>query len=121
MDKAGKLSLMKVTAISHMLCACTVFFMDWVRSDFQSILDDRCLEDVTELLRSPGLLDLQVNHFRFYEACKRKRAVKEAFTFLKLLRSESTLRNYTMLLSVCCHAQDIDGEHSAEAADWTRN
>jgi hypothetical protein len=36
--------------------------------------------------------------------------VEEAFAFVKIMRIYSTLRHYTMLLGVCCHFKDVEGE-----------
>ncbi len=52
---------------------------------------------------------LQMNHLRFYQACKNQGAVKEAIRYTRLLQSSSTLQIYNMLLSVCRHARDTDG------------
>lgn len=52
-----------------------------------------------------------MNHSKFYEACKTKGSVEDAFAFVKIMRIYSTLKHYTMLMGVCCHARDIDGEN----------
>lgn len=52
---------------------------------------------------------LQVNPYEFYSACKKTRALKEAFRFSRLA-GRKLLRNYSMLLSVCAQAQDASGE-----------
>ena len=54
-----------------------------------------------------------MNHSRFYEACMTKGSVEEAIAFAKIMRVYSTLQHYTMLLGVCCHFKDIDGESLA--------
>lgn len=54
---------------------------------------------------------VQVNPHEFYSACKRRRALKEAFRFSRLVGRKS-LRNYNMLLSVCAQAQDASGKNS---------
>lgn len=68
-----------------------------------------CLTLLGEVDKVGKLAAMKVNHSRFYEACKTKGSVEDAFNFLKLMRPYSTLQHYTMLLSVCCHAKDIDG------------
>lgn len=55
-------------------------------------------------------LVLQVNPHDFYSACKKSRAVKEAFRFSQL--AKKSLRNYNMLLSVCAQARDASGRDS---------
>jgi hypothetical protein len=71
------------------------------------------LQDCVVLLEEMdkvALLDrTKMNHLRFYQACKKQGAVKEAIRYTRLLQSSSTLQIYNMLLSVCRHARDTDG------------
>ncbi|XP_075674334.1 pentatricopeptide repeat-containing protein MRL1, chloroplastic isoform X2 [Castanea sativa] len=56
-----------------------------------------------------GLLDMnKVYHVRFFEACKRKKAIKEAFRYTKLIPNP-TLSTFNMLMSVCASSQDSEG------------
>lgn len=55
---------------------------------------------------------VQVNPHEFYSACKRRRALKEAFRFSRLVGRKS-LRNYNMLLSVCAQSQDASGKKNS--------
>ena len=52
---------------------------------------------------------IQIKHAKFYNACKRHNAVKEAFRFTQLIKKPS-LSTYNQLLSVCAKAKDIQGE-----------
>jgi len=65
------------------------------------------------LCRKPLMIffAVQVNPYEFYSACKKTRALKEAFRFSRLV-GRKLLRNYSMLLSVCAQAQDASGENS---------
>ncbi|KAM3743318.1 hypothetical protein ACB098_07G135700 [Castanea mollissima] len=56
-----------------------------------------------------GLLDMnKVYHVRFFEACKRKKAIKEAFRYTKLIPNP-TLSTFNMLMLVCASSQDSEG------------
>lgn len=50
----------------------------------------------------------QVYHGRFFDVCKRQKAVKEAVRFTKLIPNP-TLSTFNMLMSVCAGAQDTEG------------
>lgn len=53
-------------------------------------------------------LCFQVYHGRFFNMCKTKKAVREAFRFINLIPSP-TLSTYNMLMSVCTTSQDAEG------------
>lgn len=55
------------------------------------------------------ILLFQVYHVRFFEACKRKKAIKEAFRYTKLIPNP-TLSTFNMLMSVCASSQDSEGK-----------
>lgn len=79
---------------------------------YNNLLRDERLRDCVDLLESmarKGLLDMdKVHHTSFLKACKRQKAVKEAFRFSKLIRNPS-MSTFNMLLSVCASSQDFDG------------
>lgn len=70
------------------------------------------LQDCIEVLESmdkEGTLSMrEIRHARFYNACKKHRAVKEAFRFTQLIKRPS-LSNFNQLLSVCALAKDLQG------------
>lgn len=84
---------------------------DWL-STYNHLLRARRLTDCIELLErmeKNGLLDMdKVYHARFFKACKSKKAVKEAFSFIKLIK-KPTLSTFNMLLSVSACSQDSEG------------
>lgn len=55
------------------------------------------------------LYPYQIYHASFFKLCKKKRAVKEAFRFTKLIPNP-TLSTFNMLMSVCASSQDIEGD-----------
>lgn len=62
-----------------------------------------------ESMESVGALDMnKVYHAKFFEICKKNRAVKEAFRFVKMIVNP-TLSTFNMLLSVCASAEDVEG------------
>ncbi|KZV53463.1 Pentatricopeptide repeat-containing protein [Dorcoceras hygrometricum] len=80
---------------------------------------NNCIE-LLEELEEKGLLDMdKVYHVRFFDVCKRQRAVKEAFRFIKLIPNP-TLSTFNLLMSVCAGSQDSEGaskvmQHVVEA------
>lgn len=52
----------------------------------------------------------QVYHGRFFETCKKKKAVDQAFRFIKLIPNP-TMSTYNMLMSVCASSQDSEGNY----------
>lgn len=67
-----------------------------------------CL-NLLDIMERKGLLNMdKVHHTSFLKACKRQKAVKEAFRFCKLIK-KPTLSTFNMLLSVCASSQDFDG------------
>lgn len=76
---------------------------------YEKFLEAGRLRDCVAVLESMDehlILNMKkVNSYEFYSACKKRRALKEAFKFSRLVRRKS-LRNFNMLLSVCAHAQD---------------
>ncbi|CAI0376947.1 unnamed protein product [Linum tenue] len=73
--------------------------------------DGRLVEcvDFLEDMDSKGFLDMnKVYHAKFFDMCKRQKAVKEAFRFCKLIPNP-TLSTFNMLMSVCTSSQDSDG------------
>ncbi|KAH7294218.1 hypothetical protein KP509_28G061200 [Ceratopteris richardii] len=50
----------------------------------------------------------KIRHKKFYDVCKKHKAVNEAFRFTKLIK-KPTLTDLSQLLSVCAHANDLDG------------
>ncbi|CAI9104678.1 OLC1v1003401C2 [Oldenlandia corymbosa var. corymbosa] len=81
-------------------------------SAYNQFLRDGRLNDCVEMLEemeSMGLLDMDnIYHARFFQACKRQKAIKEAFRFTKLIPNP-TLSTFNMLMSVCAIAQDLEG------------
>ncbi|XP_030487325.2 pentatricopeptide repeat-containing protein MRL1, chloroplastic [Cannabis sativa] len=81
-------------------------------SAYHRLLKDGRLSNALEMLEDMekrGLLDMnKVYHARFFKTCKFKKAVKEAFRFLKLIPTP-TLSAYNMLMSVCATSQDSEG------------
>ncbi|KAG6410867.1 hypothetical protein SASPL_128938 [Salvia splendens] len=49
-----------------------------------------------------------IYHSRFFDVCKRQKAVKVAFRFARLIRNP-TLSTFNMLMSVCASSQDSEG------------
>ncbi|MCO5608838.1 hypothetical protein L7F22_063056 [Adiantum nelumboides] len=62
-----------------------------------------------ETMNKEGTLKMrQVRHKKFYDACKKHKAVNEAFRFTQLIKRPS-LVHLNQLLSVCASANDLDG------------
>lgn len=53
-------------------------------------------------------LKFQIYHARFYDMCKGRMALDEAFRFTKLI-SNPTLSTFNMLMSVCAISLDLEG------------
>ncbi|CAN0910081.1 Pentatricopeptide repeat-containing protein MRL1, chloroplastic [Linum grandiflorum] len=73
--------------------------------------DGRLVEcvDFLEDMESKGFLDMnKVYHAKFFDMCKRQKAVEEAFRFCKLIPNP-TLSTFNMLMSVCTSSQDSAG------------
>lgn len=51
----------------------------------------------------------QIYHAKFFDFCRRQKAVKEAFHFTKLI-PDPALSTFNMLMSVCSAAQDSEGK-----------
>ncbi|XP_056160788.1 pentatricopeptide repeat-containing protein MRL1, chloroplastic isoform X2 [Syzygium oleosum] len=65
----------------------------------------KLLEDMEKL----GTLDMdKIYHARFYDMCKGRKALDEAFRFTKLI-SNPTLSTFNMLMSVCAISLDSEG------------
>ncbi|KAM1043805.1 hypothetical protein ACFX13_035788 [Malus domestica] len=79
---------------------------------YHRLLKDGRLADSLKLLEDlqrRGLLDMnKVYHARFFENCKSKKAVDEAFRFIELIPNP-TLSTYNMLMTVCASSQDSEG------------
>ncbi|XP_062019046.1 pentatricopeptide repeat-containing protein MRL1, chloroplastic [Rosa rugosa] len=86
--------------VSEQLSAYHRLLKDGRLSDSLSLLED---------LEKKDLLDMnKVYHGRFFETCKKKKAVDQAFRFIKLIPNP-TMSTYNMLMSVCASAQDSEG------------
>ncbi|KAJ7549606.1 hypothetical protein O6H91_07G059700 [Diphasiastrum complanatum] len=81
-------------------------------SAYNQFIRSKRLTEALELLEDEdrkGILNMdKIYHTRFYQVCKDKKAVKEAFRFTKLVKSP-TLSTFNMLLSVCANAADVKG------------
>lgn len=78
---------------------------------YQLLRDGRLIDciNLLEDLDQRDLLDMdKIYHASFFKLCKKKRAVKEAFRFTKLI-PKPTLSTLNMLMSVCASSQDIEG------------
>ncbi|KAJ7967220.1 Pentatricopeptide repeat [Quillaja saponaria] len=65
--------------------------------------------DLLKDMESKGFLDMnKVYHAKFFNICKRQKAVREAFDYVKLIPNPS-LSTFTMLMSVCTRSQDSEG------------
>ncbi|XP_051146812.1 pentatricopeptide repeat-containing protein MRL1, chloroplastic [Andrographis paniculata] len=84
----------------------------WQLRVYNQLLREGRLNDCIQLLEDleeNGLLDMdKVYHVRFFEVCKRQRAVKEAFRFTRFIHNP-TLSTFNMLMSVCASSQDLEG------------
>lgn len=81
-------------------------------SSYNRLLKSGRLSECVELLEhmdSKDILDMsKIYHAKFFDFCRRQKAVKEAFRFAKLI-SNPTLSTFNMLMSVCSSAQDSEG------------
>lgn len=81
-------------------------------SAYNRLLKDGRLTECVQLLEHMerrGLLDMnKVYHVRFFETCKRQKAVREAFHYTKLIPNP-TLSTFNMLMSVYASSQDSEG------------
>ncbi|XP_073278847.1 pentatricopeptide repeat-containing protein MRL1, chloroplastic isoform X1 [Primulina huaijiensis] len=84
----------------------------WQLRVYNQLLREGRLNSCIELLEDmeeKGLLDMdKVYHVRFFDVCKRKKAVKEAFRFIRLIPNP-TLSTFNLLMSVCAGSQDSEG------------
>eukprot|EP00249_Psilotum_nudum_P024933 c29325_g1_i2 orf=411-3923(-) len=83
---------------------------------YHKLLNAGRLQDCVYLLEQMNqvaILDMtKLFHSKFFHACKRNQAVKEAFRFLQLIGTPS-LSSYNLFLSVCLAAKDVDGAFQA--------
>eukprot|EP00250_Pteridium_aquilinum_P009708 c18875_g1_i1 orf=314-2758(-) len=71
-----------------------------------------------ESMHNEGTLNMsKIKHSKFYNACKKHKAVKEAFRFTQLIERPS-LSNFNQLLSVCALAKDLQG--AFEVLDYVK-
>ncbi|KAL8543129.1 hypothetical protein ACS0TY_003861 [Phlomoides rotata] len=84
----------------------------WQLRVYNQLLREDRLKDCIELLEDldeHGLLDMdKVYHARFFDVCKRQKAVKVALRFTRLIPNP-TLSTFNMLMSVCARSQDSEG------------
>ncbi|KAG6413463.1 hypothetical protein SASPL_126174 [Salvia splendens] len=66
------------------------------------------VDEVQETDKVGGLNLTNIYHSRFFNVCKRQKAVKVAFRFTRLIRNP-TLSTFNMLMSVCASSQDSEG------------
>ncbi|KAL9244956.1 hypothetical protein vseg_018669 [Gypsophila vaccaria] len=65
--------------------------------------------NLLEDMNSKDILDMsKIYHAKFFNLCRGQKAVKEAFSFAKLI-PDPTLSTFNMLMSVCSAAQDSEG------------
>ncbi|KNA20083.1 hypothetical protein SOVF_055530 [Spinacia oleracea] len=68
----------------------------------------QCIE-LLEDMDNKDILDMnKIYHAKFFDFCRRQKAVKEAFHFTKLI-PDPALSTFNMLMSVCSAAQDSEG------------
>ncbi|XP_058730147.1 pentatricopeptide repeat-containing protein MRL1, chloroplastic-like [Vicia villosa] len=81
-------------------------------SKYNTLLTAGRLRECVELLKDmemKGLLDMtKVYHAKFFKICKKQKAVKEAFDYVRLIPNP-TLSTFNMLMSVCGSSQDSEG------------
>ncbi|KAL2632785.1 hypothetical protein R1flu_004264 [Riccia fluitans] len=79
---------------------------------YRSFLNSGRLVDCVLLLEEMDKVQIldtnKIHHSKFFKACQAKKAVKEAFRFMRLI-GKPTLSTYNMLISVCREARDVDG------------
>ncbi|KAK7341393.1 hypothetical protein VNO80_24322 [Phaseolus coccineus] len=78
-------------------------------SKYNNLLNVGRLHECVELLKhmeTKGLLDMtKVYHAKFFNICKKRKAVKEAFDYIRLIPNP-TPSTFNMLMSVCASSQD---------------
>lgn len=78
---------------------------------YNNLLKAGRLHECVELLKdveTKGLLDMtKVYHAKFFNICKKRKAVKEAFDYTRLIPNP-TLSTFNMLMSVCARSQDSE-------------
>ncbi|CAJ2679490.1 unnamed protein product [Trifolium pratense] len=78
---------------------------------YNNLLKVGRLHKCVELLKDmemKGLLDMtKVYHAKFFNICKKQKAVKEAFDYVRLIPNP-TLSTFNMLMSVCSSSQDSE-------------
>ncbi|KAG6605010.1 Pentatricopeptide repeat-containing protein MRL1, chloroplastic, partial [Cucurbita argyrosperma subsp. sororia] len=68
---------------------------------------NECIKILQDMEKA-GLLDMnKIYHGKFFNICKSKKAVQEAFQYTKLI-ANPTLSTFNMLMSVCASSQDSD-------------
>lgn len=81
-------------------------------SKYNNLLKAGRLCECVELLKDmemKGLLDMtKVYHAKFFNICKKQKAVNEAFDYVRLIPNP-TLSTFNMLMSVCASSQDSEG------------
>ncbi|KAK9677765.1 hypothetical protein RND81_11G165200 [Saponaria officinalis] len=81
-------------------------------TSYNRLLRKGRLHECAELLKdmdSKEILDMsKIYHAKFFNLCRGQKAVKEAFSFAKLIPNP-TLSTFNMLMSVCSAAQDSEG------------
>ncbi|XP_042004136.1 pentatricopeptide repeat-containing protein MRL1, chloroplastic-like isoform X1 [Salvia splendens] len=84
----------------------------WQLRVYEQLLREGRLNECVELLEDMdgnGSFDMdKIYHSRFFDVCKRQKAVKVAFRFARLIRNP-TLSTFNMLMSVCASSQDSEG------------
>ncbi|XP_047944173.1 pentatricopeptide repeat-containing protein MRL1, chloroplastic-like [Salvia hispanica] len=84
----------------------------WQLRVYEQLLREGRLNECIELLEDMdrnGSFDMdKIYHSRFFDVCKRQKAVKVAFRFTRLIRNP-TLSTFNMLMSVCASSQDSEG------------
>ncbi|KAI4297595.1 hypothetical protein L6164_037480 [Bauhinia variegata] len=79
---------------------------------YNSLLKAGRLHKCVELLNDmeiKGILDMtKVYHAKFFNVCKRQKAVREAFDYTKLIPNPK-LSTFNMLMTVCASSQDSEG------------
>ncbi|BBN05937.1 protein MpPPR_28 [Marchantia polymorpha subsp. ruderalis] len=79
---------------------------------YRALLSSERIQDCVLLLEAMDkvrILDTsKIHQSRFFNSCKKQKAVREAFRFTRLL-SRPTLQTFNMLISVCREARDVDG------------
>ncbi|KAM7257401.1 hypothetical protein ACFE04_013142 [Oxalis oulophora] len=83
-----------------------------VENSYNRLLKDGRLTECVEYLEDldkKGLLEMnKIYHAKFFQFCKVRKALKEAYRFTKLIPNP-TLSTFNMLMSVCANCQDSEG------------